>query len=73
MMLTWSHATDITNMGQFNHHFFTVLVARLLVICTSIKNNSKNDEHKYIEMLVPNSMHTRGVGITFDKVHPTLL
>ena len=24
MMLKWSHATDITNMGQFNHHFFTV-------------------------------------------------
>ena len=21
MMLKWSHATDITNMGQFNHHF----------------------------------------------------
>ena len=24
MMLKWSHATDITNMGQFNHYFFTV-------------------------------------------------
>ena len=21
MMLKWSHTTDITNMGQFNHHF----------------------------------------------------
>ena len=29
MMLKWSHATDITNMGQFNHHFFTVKVCLL--------------------------------------------
>ena len=26
MMLKWNHATDITNIGQFNHHLFTVFI-----------------------------------------------
>ena len=31
MMLKWSHVTDITNMGLFNHHFFTVYLYTNLI------------------------------------------
>ena len=39
MMLKWSHATDITNMGQINYFFYSVQnILRETVSKTSISN-----------------------------------
>ena len=55
MMLKWSHAINRTNMGQFNHHFFTVTLLVLHVVnnyatlyrglCVYIKSYLQNPYH----------------------------
>ena len=30
MMLKWSHATDITNMGQINYFFYSVYIVNTM-------------------------------------------
>ena len=45
MMLKWSHATDITNMGQFNHHFFYSVQPKYNEFGLELHHKSKINVH----------------------------